>query len=345
MWRSAVLGVATSLCVAACAGGPPGTQDAAILDGSIPADLASIEADLSVTGAPDLANIPVWNDVSPDAPTCEKVWGSSATNIWVAGRGGYIGHSVDGKTWQQQDSGTANLLNSLSGLDDQEVFVAGEKATILHTTDGGQTWLPEQTSIVYTDEYSGLRAFDADHVYALGLHHVFQRRTVDGMWAPIPDPPMNAQLEDIWRDPSSGTLFAVGSPTTILRLDFGADAWQQEMKDRPDGMWTLWGPDAFHLYTVGSDLIYERQAPNTWTSLPNPLQQAQNLAGVWGSGIDDIFAVGTNQILRSSDGMTWTAQTVGATDLRSVWGSGPGDVYATGLAINQLKCVVLHYKK
>ena len=58
----------------------------------------------------------------------------------------------------------------------------------------------------------------------------------------------------------------------------------------------------------------------------------QNLFGVWGSGPNDVFAVGDGTILHSSnDGAAWQAQTSGTTQtLSGVWGSGPNDVFAVG---------------
>ena len=54
---------------------------------------------------------------------------------------------------------------------------------------------------------------------------------------------------------------------------------------------------------------------------------------MWGSGPNDVFAVGANgTILHSTnDGASWHAQTSGTTQtLYGVWGSGPNDVFAVG---------------
>jgi len=64
------------------------------------------------------------------------------------------------------------------------------------------------------------------------------------------------------------------------------------------------------------------------------------LRAVWGSGPNDVFAVGENGVILHYDGWTWSVMN-GATlliDLLGVWGSGPNDVYAVGES-----GTILHY--
>jgi len=53
---------------------------------------------------------------------------------------------------------------------------------------------------------------------------------------------------------------------------------------------------------------------------------------IWGSGPDDIFAVGDRGMIAHFDGESWSRVAHGATEepLLSVTGSGPRDVYASG---------------
>jgi hypothetical protein len=73
------------------------------------------------------------------------------------------------------------------------------------------------------------------------------------------------------------------------------------------------------------------------------------LRGVWGSGPNDIFAVGRNAdpavqpygVIDHFDGTRWTAQQVGTMPLVAVGGSGPDDIYAVGGLLGS-PGVVLH---
>lgn len=55
------------------------------------------------------------------------------------------------------------------------------------------------------------------------------------------------------------------------------------------------------------------------------------LSGIWGTGADDVFAVGYNGTVLHYDGSTWSAMTSGTTEhLYNVWGSGSDDVFVVG---------------
>ena len=59
------------------------------------------------------------------------VWGSSASDVFVAGDSGAILH-YDGAAWHSMDSGTAMYLKSLWGSGGSDLFAVGDDATILH---------------------------------------------------------------------------------------------------------------------------------------------------------------------------------------------------------------------
>src|SRR5205823_6251419 len=83
------------------------------------------------------------------------------------------------------------------------------------------------------------------------------------------------------------------------------------------------------------EALEERCVPSAWVS--QTPGTAQLLFSVWGSGPNDIFAVGVDEsghpgILHSSnDGVVWDAPTSGGTpSVQGVWGNGPGDVFVVG---------------
>lgn len=63
------------------------------------------------------------------------------------------------------------------------------------------------------------------------------------------------------------------------------------------------------------------------------------LNGIWGSAGDDVFAVGKNGTILHYDGTAWTAMQSGTTlDFNAVWGAGRNEFYAVGD-----RGLVLHY--
>ena len=92
----------------------------------------------------------------------KQVWGVYFTDVnngWIVGGisdslgSSYILHTEDGgTTWTQQESGTGYMLSSVHFIDANTGWVVGGGGTILHTTNGGVTFVEEeQTSEVPTE--------------------------------------------------------------------------------------------------------------------------------------------------------------------------------------------------
>ena len=55
---------------------------------------------------------------------------------WALGDSGTIFRSIDGKSWQQQESGVKVHLLAGQALNNTQCWVVGQRGTILLTTDG-----------------------------------------------------------------------------------------------------------------------------------------------------------------------------------------------------------------
>ena len=73
----------------------------------------------------------------------------------------------------------------------------------------------------------------------------------------------------------------------------------------------------------------------------------ETLDGIWGSGPDDVFAVGENGVIVHYDGTSWSIMNSGTTTayLGSIWGSGSNNVYAVGAVYDggDFTGVIFHY--
>lgn len=89
--------------------------------------------------------------------------------------------------------------------------------------------------------------------------------------------------------------------------------------------------------------MLQRQCTPTGFCVYNPLPYAINWTGIWGSGPNDIWAVGRydngNGAIAHFDGQSWTADppTAKISALLAVWGTGPKDVWAVGTGGNVLR--------
>ena len=77
----------------------------------------------------------------------------TADSGWVVGldlrslgMDGLILHTENGgKTWQRQESHTANFLDDVFFISETEGWIVGKEGLVLHTKDSGQNWRPQRT--------------------------------------------------------------------------------------------------------------------------------------------------------------------------------------------------------
>ena len=123
-------------------------------------------------------------------------------------------------------------------------------------------------------------------------------------------------------------VLALGGCDTTLAADPDAVVPDAAAQDSPP-------PDAAMPDAVFP--IADLADQHAWVEMPGA--QGVVLKAVWGSGPNDVFAVGAQGTILHYDGATWKPMTSGANaDLEGVWGSGPQDVFVVGA-----EGMVLHY--
>jgi hypothetical protein len=118
-------------------------------------------------------------------------------------------------------------------------------------------------------------------------------------------------------------VLAVGLPW--LGLVLGGAACESSSSTNPVGGGIGgWGSTSYG----GSGNSPATSATRDWTmNLIKPVE----LYGIWGSGANDVWAVGAQNNIVHYDGAAWTNVVSGANgSLSAIWGSGPNDVWAGG---------------
>ncbi len=135
-------------------------------------------------------------------------------------------------------------------------------------------------------------------------------------------------------------VHAVGNDGTILHYD--GSAWSLVDSPTDQDLWGVWGAGPNDLWSVGGSARHPATAMPTlihfdgtqWTNVDLPTLSHANVTAlfkVWGSGPDDVYAVGQHGTMLHWDGSTWSDILVGAEDdLISIWGTGPNDIVAVG---------------
>jgi len=178
---------------------------------------------------------------------------------------------------------------------------------------------------------------------------LFPCATVSGQWVSM----SNGTAEDlrgVWGS-APDNVFAVGMNAAILQYD--GTNWSAMTVGgglASPNLYDVWGSGPTDVFAVGEfpemsggggEIISTpkttailHHAGNTggaiWTSMLTGIVNGQTLHGVWGSGPNDVFAVGTGATVLHYNGTAWSQQTMPVVtgDLYGVWGKASNDVYA-----------------
>jgi hypothetical protein len=264
--------------------------------------------------------------------TLNDVWAASGSDVFVVGDAGTILRS-DGGEWRRMPSGTMESLTGVWGRSPGEVYAVGTGGVLLRFD--GRTW-----SRLDSGTGSDLTAIrgtaDGDAIIAASGGVVVMRGT-DRVWLPGPAS-SEGPLRDAWGS-SSRDFYAV-SRSTLHHYD--GEGWRDVAMSPFGGLSALWGaPDGtiwvggvaprgrdrwYGFALSGGHLLEltEGRLRGVWTG-------ASPLTGLWGSGVDQVFAVGGSGTLVRRRGDVWERVPVPTTrTLTAVAGSGPDRVWAVG---------------
>jgi hypothetical protein len=295
--------------------------------------------------------------------TLEDVWGSGASNMFAVGfdktrSTGTILH-YDGSTWTQQLSLPEIELQSVWGAAANDVFAVGSHiqstaGAIMHfdgtawTEMTGPSLPPLSDAVIMWRSVWGSSGHD---VYAVGARYQTAATPTTGLlrptalvahydgtsWSEVELPSGNdREILDVWGT-SASNVYLVGDfqpgdgNDEGIILHFDGSSWTE----------TRYGSDGLHLkaaWGTGPNDIFAVGDEGTilhFTGagwVPMPTPITKAVHEIWGSSPSDIVAVAARGIILHYDGTHWV-QMLSPTDrdLFGVWGSGPGNVFATGV--------------
>jgi alpha-tubulin suppressor-like RCC1 family protein len=280
------------------------------------------------------------------------VWGSGSNDVFAVGNGGTIQH-FNGTEWEGMTSGTEATLYDVWGSSPTNIYAVGA-FTILHYNgivwdEWSETLLPvigdPTSSYPLLLSVWGSGPNDVFFVGAGGtvLHYSPWYGGIVALHEI--DSGTEYDLNDVWGS-GPDDVFAVGSAGTILH-------YYPSIISVIDGT-PVYGY-SFHTMDSGIEetlLSVWGSGPNdvfavgegiilhydgiTWSEMPGT---SNTFLGVWGSSPDDVFAVGWESAILHYNGTAWSEMaTDTANDLTDVWGSGPNEVFAVGYG-----GTILHY--
>lgn len=297
------------------------------------------------------------------------VYAISDTDVYAVGRSGNIMH-YDGSTWTDESEGlfkslksitrTDNRLlivghaggvtekiggswvhvgnplpivpNSFGGISDSDMWAVGSYGQLAHYN--GSTWTHVESGAV--NHIRGVMAFASDDVWMCGDQSSIWHW--DGS---------SISFDQLNTDVYMRALWGV-APDDMWAGDFNhwdGTSWTRITPDEVYGdMTTIWGTASDNVYGVGVNVnnnfastIYHWDG-TSWT-LTN-LGKRANMAGIWGTGPNDIFtATQANGDVFHFDGTSWTEMSTPSTPLMlNLSGSASNNIFMSGQ-----DGVMLHY--
>ena len=287
----------------------------------------------------------------------------SANNIWAVDASGALLHSSDGSHWVEQASPArwANTLYGVSFPDASNGWVVGasdeygDGSVILHTSDGGASWTPQNSNLSgelvgvdFVNDLSGWAISDDNYGSGVNAPLTVEHTTDGGAtWVPqyVYD---NANLFAVdfvndttgWASgdyqPSQNSYGLPGIFTTTNagltwskeKLPAGApDMTGLQFLDANDGWAVGTAYDQDYNATQGW-VLHTTDGGKTWTSLPG---LADSLAEtVYFSDPSDGWIGGLNGVYATTDGgVTWQ-QVAGGYGVTAITATDPDHVWAFG---------------
>ncbi len=248
-----------------------------------------------------------WHEFAVAVPGY-SVGGVSSSRMWAVGNAGAL-YTYDGASWTAVASGTGNHLWGVWAASEQDAFVGGSNATMLHWN--GTAWSTMTVPGPGTASLgSGLWGSSASDLWATAganalLHY-------DGTaWSTVA---VSGTFFGLWGT-ASNDVFAVGGAGALAH--FNGSSWSAMASPTLENLRGVWGSSPTDVYASGSNGTILHYDGSTWTVLPT-YTGTQLLHHVWGAPRGGVWVVGADGtgpalVLRGYRGGSVTVSPAGAT--------------------------------
>lgn len=306
---------------------------------------AAPQADAGQDAVPKTdATPPIWTQENTSGPTLRAVWGSSSSHVAVAvGDGAHVIRRDTNGTWSQEVPPVANslTLRAVWGAADNEIYIAGDNSTLLHTKAPTMFKLHS-----IPGSLAPLHAVWGGNTAEVALGEAHLRRSAATSWTATKAQPPSPVL-GMWAV-NTETFFVVTSDSKAFRYDGGTvNKWTaiSGLQSTLAIAHAIYGrAGGAEIYVVGEKSdgsgAVVRHTSQGWTELlptPGPLFGIHGVQG-------EIITVGADwYVYRSTNSGTSFALVQNGPSgisLRAVWVYGSGRAYIVGDG-----GLVLHYRK
>jgi hypothetical protein len=147
-----------------------------------------------------------------------------------------------------------------------------------------------------------------------------------------------------WVHGTGEIVWVVGNAGRTLRR-IGEGEFETITNDESQPLWGVWAASPDRAWAVGGDALSSGEPDpvilewdgDEWhrVELPPIDRTFRAFFKVWGTGPDNVYAIGGKGVILHFDGEAWVQEFAGtARDFVSLWGTGPNDIVAVGGRVN-----------
>jgi len=248
------------------------------------------------------------------------IYGSSKKDLFVVGDKGTIIH-FNGTQWTRNSCPTQKNLNAIWG-NNSEYFCVGEDGVVLHYTNA--TWSIVETNLSFS--LNAIQGNDSDIWITGGL---WQNSGIVLKYDNISSPIVlnNTPFSSIG---ISHTNEMVVAGSEIYHYDDGI--WSCDTRFRTGDVQSIrdiWGHSDNEIYSVGDNGTLLTYNGHKWERINTAT--SDHLNGIWGAASDNIYAVGANGMMIHYNGVSWTVgHKITTNDLKDIWATHDNQFFAVG---------------
>jgi len=231
-----------------------------------------------------------------------------------------------------QPSETSRPLMDIWGSGPDDIYVAGQNDTLLHSTGDG-VWVAINPTASGMN-YRGIWGSAANDVYIVaadgsGDNATFLHSTGNGSWVVDAAP---TEMLDIWGS-SANDIWAVGQFGAIMHST-GGNVWDRVDSPTTSDLQAIWGTSNVNAYAVGSDGAILRWNGTAWSMEPSGTDQY--FGSVQGTNASDVYALTYGATLVHSTGDGRWSKAAMAVNGHTLWASPDSGMYLIGCAHSPL---------
>ncbi|AKV04016.1 hypothetical protein AKJ09_10679 [Labilithrix luteola] len=257
-----------------------------------------------------------------DTRSLNGIWARSSTDVWLVGSSGFAAH-FDGNGWSKIPTGTKYTMLAVAGLSDGTVWAASNGHSFFAldrpAEDGGAPIVDGSFSGMVT----GIAPYGTAEAFAVG--------EVVVSW----DDPLGG--DDIWRftnaDGEGAKWWPVSPSCTWYNASRGCPTFRAVWVQSATTQWFA-GDDGKIYRSAGAEADggSDGGGPPRLKLVETDSSSLRGLKALWGSGENDVWAVGAQGVIRHwVGGEAWTVVPSPVTDdLYGLWGASANDIWAVG---------------